>query len=359
MRRLDLTYLVAYHLMMTENYVWTVTSYGDPEMIKVVIENGRKWDFEDLPPKTIALDGAVEGPRVDAENERFSFDHHGGTCIRGITLSTCEQVRDFIRLGLDPSGYTVLLNHIDLDSALAAWELMYPDRVSDAMVDKLISVAGRQDAHAGGYPPSSTLSHAVLDFLAEPEKTLRGESAQVLTNDQMQFIMEAIWRRIEQYADGKLPQDLPDADDGYEVLRRGTGWKMVSLDGARSLRALAADNINKFVGISREIVDGESKSLEVTIGKRSEVVTGFPVGPAETPGTILNALNLEEPDREGQDDAWGGSTTIGGSPRNSDGVGTTLTEEHIFDIVEAVVTGTFKPSKRKRQTKSRSKASKE
>lgn len=58
---------------------------------KIRFEYGRVWQFEELPDNSIALDGAVAGPQVDAARRRFSFDHHAG-CVRLVTQSTCEQV---------------------------------------------------------------------------------------------------------------------------------------------------------------------------------------------------------------------------------------------------------------------------
>lgn len=307
-------------------------------MPKLVIERGRKWEISELKSKTIALDGAVVGPYIDAESKIFSFDHHG-SCLRGVTLATCEQVRDFLLLGLDVTGYNILLNDIDLDSALSAWLLEYPTRVSDPLVSKLIHMVGRQDAHSGGYPAEKELQ-VIVDWIAEPEIRMRSTTSyQTCPNDFLQFVLEAIWRRIEQYAEGKVPPDLTERSavtEEYEVIKKGTGWKMVKSSSDRPLRALASDNVNRFV-IVRELEHESIKSLHVTIGKRSEVVTGFPIGPADKVGTILYELNETEPDRPDKTDNWGGSSTIGGSPRNENGVGTVLSVDQIFETIEKVV----------------------
>lgn len=292
----------------------------------VIIQRGKKWAVEDLDRKTIALDGAVSGPYVDSENEIFSFDHHEH-CIRGITLSACEQVRDFLLLGLEPNDYTILVNDIDMDSALSAWLLMNPTRAVEPLVEKLVHMAGRQDAHVGSYPVKDS---ALLDWIAEPEIRTRSDgSYESLTNDGLGFLLEAIWRRIEQYADGRQP-DLSrwkdEAADHYEVECRGSNWSMVRLTGERPHRGMAKANINRWVGY-RELGDG---TLCVTICKRSEVTTGFPVGPADKPGTILHALSKMEP-------GWGGSTTVGGSPKKKDGSGTTMSVSQILDVVEGIV----------------------
>lgn len=295
-------------------------------MAELKIERGRKWAIAELEFRTIGLDGAIAGPYVDADNEIFSFDHHEN-CIRGITLSSCEQARDFLLLGLDPEDYTILLNDIDLDSALSAWLLTNPSRVTEPLVEKLVHMAGRQDCHVGAYPVKDS---GLLDWIAEPESKMRADgSYEGLTNECLSFLLEAIWRRIEQYADGRQP-DLArwrDANsENYEVAKRGTNWSLVRLIGERPYRGLAKANINRWVGF-RDLEDG---TLCVTIGKRSEVTTGFPVGPADKEGTILHVLNKLEP-------GWGGSTTVGGSPKNKDGSGTKLTVDQIFDVVECIV----------------------
>jgi hypothetical protein len=167
----------------------------------------------------------------------------------------------------------------------------------------------------------------------------RDATYQSCSNEILVFVLESIWRRIEQYADGRLP-DLSENKDAqkedYEVIKKGTNWKLVKLNGERSLRGLARDNVNRYVGYRELTHDGEN-SLSVTVAKRSEVVTGFPVGPASTNGTILWALSHAEPKRDDKDDDWGGTSTIGGSPRNSNGKGTFLDINKIFDIVENVV----------------------
>src|SRR5581483_10327579 len=94
--------------------------------MEIVIERGRVIPFEALPDHSLALDGYVLGPAIDAERERYSFDHHG-ECVRHATRSTAEQVHDALALGLEPSTFTVYLNDVDLDTALPVWLLRHPE----------------------------------------------------------------------------------------------------------------------------------------------------------------------------------------------------------------------------------------
>jgi len=79
--------------------------------IEIHIDNGHQWTMDELPPRTIALDGAVAGPHLDPVHQRYSFDHHAN-CLRLITRASCEQVFDALLLGLDPSGMKVLHHHL-------------------------------------------------------------------------------------------------------------------------------------------------------------------------------------------------------------------------------------------------------
>ena len=87
--------------------------------LHVELVPGRTWTLDELPPRSIALDGAVRGPAIDTASARYSFDHHDGV-IRHATLATCEQVRDALLVGLDPRGYHVFVNDVDGDTALSS-----------------------------------------------------------------------------------------------------------------------------------------------------------------------------------------------------------------------------------------------
>jgi hypothetical protein len=122
-----------------------VTTFDLPLPLHVVFERGMTWSFDSLPDRAIALDGAVQGPHIDAERSRFSFDHHAG-CIRHVTLATCEMTFDAIRVGLQPAGFTVYLNDLDADTVLATWLLHRPEVVASRRVESAIRVVGRIDA---------------------------------------------------------------------------------------------------------------------------------------------------------------------------------------------------------------------
>ena len=45
-------------------------------MKNIVIERGKHSLLEELPCYSIAIDGRVQGPKIDSKNHRYSFDHH-------------------------------------------------------------------------------------------------------------------------------------------------------------------------------------------------------------------------------------------------------------------------------------------
>lgn len=289
--------------------------------MEIVIERGRIVGFDELPPRSIALDGYVLGPRIDAERERYSFDHHGD-CVRHATRSTAEQVHDAIALGLKPRELIVFLNDVDLDTALAVWLLRHIDRAQEPLINRLVLCAGLLDAHAGAYPLAGDMP-TIVEWLSEPELHARADgSYYTLDNAGLRALLDEVGRRISVYADGASQAYTAGfvVDHRYRVLREGTGWELVESLGYRAHARLFADGHQRVL-IHSALRDG---SHAYTVAKRSEFVKFFPVR------TILAALN----DRER---GWGGGSTVGGAPRNADGSRSRLTPDEVFDIVELVV----------------------
>ncbi len=289
----------------------------------IVIERGKTVPFDALPDHSLALDGYVLGPAIDAERERFSFDHHGD-CIRHATRSTAEQVHDALALGLEPSTFTVFVNDVDLDTALAVWLLRHPERSREPLVNRLVLCAGLLDAYGGAYPLAGEMPN-VIEWLAEPETTARasGEYYQ-LSAAGLHALVDEIGRRLSVYADGASQAWTRDyhVDSRYKVEREGTGWVLVRSVGTRAHARLFAEGHQRVV-IHTPLRDG---THGYTVAKRSEFVKAFPVR------RILSALAAVEP-------GWGGGSTIGGAPRNADGSRSRLSPDDVYAVVERVVTG--------------------
>ena len=109
----------------------------------------------------------------------------------------------------------------------------------------------------------------------------------------------------------------------YETTHTGEGFVMATGSGFL-FSALYRDGITKAVAYDK-LSDGK---FRYTVGKKSDLVPGFPVGPASVEGTILYELNEAEP-------GWGGGSSIGGGPRE----GSKLTPDEVFAIVEKILKG--------------------
>jgi hypothetical protein len=289
--------------------------------MKLVIERGRIVPFEQLSRKSIALDGYCQGPFIDAETERFSFDHHGG-CVRHSTRATSEQVRDAIVLGLDPRGLTAYCNDVDLDTALSVWLLANPHRAGEELVGQLVNAAGHLDAHSGAYPIAEAMRH-VIEWLSEPETEARADGSYWSMDDAaLAKLLSDVSRRIDVYTRGEASGDVTQfaIDERYEIESQGTEWMLARTIGTRAHAAVFRDGHLRTV-LYRQLPDG---TYGYTIAKRSEFVKFFPVP------EILARLNEREP-------GWGGGSTIGGAPRNADGSRSKLLPSEVFAIVESAV----------------------
>ena len=289
--------------------------------MKLVIERGRIVPLDELPPRSVALDGYVQGPAIDAEAERYSFDHHAG-CVRHATRATSEQTRDAITLGLDPTRLTAYINDVDLDTALSVWLLANPHRVQETIVRELVNAAGLLDAHSGAYPMPDYMRRTI-EWLSEPETVARADGSYWGLDDHgLEELLADVSRRIDVYTRGEARPSVATyaVDERYEVEKRGTGWILARTIGTRAHAAWFRDGHARVV-MYRQLPDG---TYGYTVAKQSEFVKNFPVG------SILAALADREP-------GWGGGSTIGGAPRHHDGSRSRLTPDEVFKIVESVV----------------------
>ncbi|WP_239313705.1 MULTISPECIES: hypothetical protein [unclassified Frankia] len=299
--------------------------------VRVVVAPGRVVPLRELPPYSIALDGLVQGPQLDLDGRRLSFDHHGD-CVRLVTSATCRQVLDALLLGLDPSAYTVYVNDIDADTALAVALLAHPAWVAPASVSApahaqrvraLVETVGSRDAHGPAYPVADPA--LLAEFAASVPLPRRhapvGDPARVLAGC-VTAIAELITRVP---ATNERPAAPTRREPTFTVTHTGTGWVMATSAGDGFDPVYAAGHTRAVLW--RRLPDS---SIVYTIGRRSDLVDRFPVGPANEPGTILAALAAREP-------GWGGGTSVGGAPRHPDGSRSALTPDEVFAVVEAVI----------------------
>ena len=308
--------------------------------MNIVIERGKVVDIETLPEFSIALDGYVQGPRIDSKHKRYSFDHHGD-CIRFCTTSACMQTWTAILLGLNPQDYTVFANDIDADVCVSVWCLKNPERCTEPLVKKLVNAVGIGDMH-GGALTSNGMTKTV-EWISAPETdSKRNNDYHKLSNDGLGTIMESVLHRIDMYVNGEASAEIAkQAKHGeYKILRNENNWVLAESQDPHALSSLYQGGFDRIL-LTRPQEDG---SIAVTIAKKSDFISSFPIT------KMYDELNKLE-------DGWGGSSIIGGAPRNDDGSRTRLSLDKICEIVDNCVLNKKVQSVTKRSKKTRSKKS--
>jgi len=288
--------------------------------MEIKIIRGNPVLLKSLGEYSIALDGFVQGPEIDEENNRFSFDHHSG-CLRYCTTSACMQARDAVLAGLDPEPFTVYANDVDADVCAAIWCLKNPTRLTEPLVRDLIDAIGKADMFAGAININGM--EKTVEWICEPEvASKRNGDYEKLSDEGLRPILESVLSRIDQYVDGKASVEIVKQNINYDlnVLRKEHGWALVETKDPHALSAIWKAGFDRVVVI-RPL---EDKSTAVTVARKSDFVSGFPLK------KIYTALNKEEK-------GWGGSSTIGGAPRNPDGSRSKLSVKRITEIVDTAV----------------------
>lgn len=300
----------------------------------LILEPGHEWRFDELPEGSIALDGAVQGPRLDPATRRYSFDHHAG-CLRMLTSATCRQVFDAVLLGLDPTGMRIYVNDLDGDTVLSVWVLenFARWRSGDAArrVRPLIECVATVDAHGPAYPVDDpafarTFYDDVLGMLnAERTAGYPGGMARTLG--------DAV-ARLEAWWEAGLPVQVPPparANDA-KVSDEG-GWVLAQLDAAGGERTAAVAAQLYAAGHDRILIGSPAPGgvWRYLIARRSDLVEGFPLD------ALFVALNAREREVRRHDlgpgQTWGGGSSVGGGPRH----GSRLAPRDVRDAINAAL----------------------
>lgn len=286
--------------------------------MNIIINRGKVVLLQELPPYSIALDGFVQGPEVDPENHRYSFDHHSKV-LRYCTTSACMQAWTAVLLGLDDlDKYTIYVNDVDSDVCLSVWCLKNPDRCREPLVKKLVDAIGLGDMHGGAFGYNGMTK--IVEWICAPETdSRRKDDYYKISEEGLNTILEAVLHRIDLYVDGEVGEEPNKrAKHGeYKILRNENGWVMVESSDPHVFSQLYQSGFDRIV-ITRPQSDG---SLAVTIAKRSDFIGGFPIT------KFIEAFNKVEP-------GWGGGTSIAGAVRNPDGSRSRLTVDQISQTID-------------------------
>lgn len=294
---------------------------------------GQVLGFDALNPNTIALDGAVQGPQIDAGSRRFSFDHHAG-CTRLVTLATCQQVATALQLGLVVDEETiVVINDIDADTVLAVWLLANPERVNEEKVKELVERVGLTDAHGPIFVPHDIHRELAPAYGSKEPQTMA--------------MLETFLAKVSQYANGEWqapPARAERPSKGYAW--SPSGW--VAIETKTGFNSVYEEGY--LAGFL--FTEAPQGTYLYTVAKRSDLVPmsmgpGAVVRPPKSSDdyrkdTILGALALKEievnPDQSHAAN-WGGASSIGGGPRNPDGTMSRLTPEQVLEVCKTFTGG--------------------
>lgn len=290
--------------------------------MNIVINRGKRVKFEDLQDYSIALDGfCYGGPKIDPDKHRFNFDHHEG-CLRFATLATCSQVRYAILMGLEElEKYTVYLNDVDSDTAASVWCLANPDRMEEPLVKKLIDAIGISDAYLGAVHQNGI--GKTIEWICAPETdSKRNNDYCKLSDDGLKAILESVLHRIDLFANGEAQIEISKQPKHgeYKVLREENGWALVETSDPHVFGNLYHAGFTRLV-IIRPQSDGTNA---ITLAKKSEFINNFPLE------KLYDELNKIEP-------GFGGSNTVGGCVRNSDGSRSRLGLSTLIQTIDKVI----------------------
>jgi hypothetical protein len=283
----------------------------------------------------IAIDGYVTGgPRFDAERCVANFNHHEEV-DRLATRATCGQVLMAIRQGLfrtfrDEGGprAAVFANDCDED-VCTSWYVLKHHAVCgqpmNPLLNRLVMMEDALDATAGAYPfPADLPVLQELAWVFEPYRQFR-LSGQLDKRDARAFmgVIEDVEGRIARHLAGHGGQ-IP-LDTRYECIGGGKGWMMVTETGAQARTGMFSDGIRAFVSV-REL--GHAR-WAYTVGRLSRFID-FDL---ECIYTACNANEESGTDLSGTD-LWGGSDTVGGSPRIA---GSRIAPDVLVKIIDGVL----------------------
>lgn len=275
----------------------------------------------DLPDRAIALDGAVQGPVMGDEKDRWSFDHHAG-CARLITDATCVQVRRALLLGLNVEGREVFVNDLDADTIFTLWLLEAPHAaLSFNRVRQLVRGVGAVDAHGpSGYLELGEEEAAITRVFFSKLYGVLPRDAGKRFEEWPDFVKASL-SVVSNVLDGDCDYTLEaEASAEFEVLFEGkingVSAALVKGRGFGPFEPLYRQGVSLVI-----VTNGEGL---YTVGKTSDLVK-YQLGPHTDPESLLGRLRARE-------DGWGGGSTIGGSPRPG---GSALAPEDVWELLKS------------------------
>ena len=275
-------------------------------------------------PGTIFLDGVARcEPFMDHEKQIYNLDHHEG-CVRAFTLASCEQALVLSLKGLDlrEREWNIYANEPDLDTILAIWILLNHRRIQGREFANrqrlltLVRLQGTIDAlglelkEFSGLPPDLRRAmQRLIDHLRREEIRLKKDALWDEINylDYTAELLHQVDRMIYR------PGDFSDFQEIKELAR-------ADINGKRIVVAVEADmGIYEIEPILKDMYGDRLGWVVLKKGQKSYTLRQMDIFMPVTLERVYDRLNFIDAavKYRDQNNHWGGSVEIGGSPRES------------------------------------------
>ncbi len=304
--------------------------------IELHVEPRKVYSWEEFtqfkPPFSIALDGFVDGPtQRDTKGPYANFDHHSQV-DRMVTRSTSAQVHMEINMDLFDTfkkegipHANVFINDPDEDTCLAYWLLKNHDLVThhaQPRINRLVYCEDMLDCTAGAYPFGETGFRRQMAWIFEPYNNARFKGQiQKMEDTEMRSIIESVSGRISEHIFDKGGEIALEGH--YKKIGGGQGWTMTQETGPASRMAMYNDGIKAFV----TLVSEKDGSFVYVLGRKSPW-TKFDIP------KFYAMLNEQEKEIVDENNRWGGSDIIGGSPRST---GSKIPPDELQEIINSEI----------------------
>ncbi len=280
-------------------------------------------EAKELGERVILLDGAgTFGPLLDNKRRLYNLDHHQ-ECERTFTLATCEQALLMVTSGLalGEGDWRIFANEPDLDTLLALWCLLNHVRLKGLRAEArdilypLIRLEGAIDANGTQLAEVCGLPQHVyaktrrrLDDLLEREKHVKG-GGDWQTLDLEAYVaqmLSAIDRLIYSVEDFRGYASIEEVYGHVEIGERGVAILCRDDSGIYAVEKLLKERWGDQLGV----IALEREPGHYTL-RRASTLSDFDLNDAYR---LLNQLDRNVDGRP-PGKRWGGSESIGGSPR--------------------------------------------
>jgi hypothetical protein len=220
----------------------------------------------------------------------------------------------------------VYINDVDQDVCLSYWLPKNSEKLEglrfENVLFQLILFEDILDASAGAYPinPDNPQIRRQA-WIYEPYAQARTDgSIYSMSKKEMEDILRSVCDRIDAAIRGRSGEI--ELDTRFKKIGGEPGWQLILEEGPYARTKLFSENIKAYVAL----VGNSEDTYAYTIGKMSPFVM-FPLE------RIYEALNKTE-GLSSQENCWGGSAIIGGSPRKT---GSMLSPQKVEKVINACI----------------------